>query len=146
MEEQKVNTRPPFWKRNYLVSRKFQLKYVFIVVVSFLVVIVLMLLNVHKLLKTLLPCVEMMDMGPQIAKSEMFLLIQILIIMAVLGLAMVYLTFRVAGPLFRIEKEIRDMLDKKEYNRQLKIRKGDEMQEIVVLINELLVKAHGEKK
>jgi len=134
--------RPPIWKRKYLISRKFQLKYVWLVIVSFIIVIGLVLWDIHKMLKTLMPCVQMMEMAPEIAKSEMLLLVKVSSIMVILALLMVYLTFKIAGPLFRIEKEIRSMLDTKEY-KNIKIRQGDEAQELVELLNKLINQIKG---
>lgn len=141
--EQVVNKRPPFWKRKYIVSKKFQLKYVGVVLVSFIIVLVLFRWYIHKVMNTLLTFVPNMvvdEMKPLLASSERDLMITIFIMMVVLCFIMVYLTFKIAGPLFRIEKDLKTMIANNEFNKKLRIRKGDEAENLLNTINEFISK------
>jgi hypothetical protein len=48
----------------------------------------------------------------------------------------VMVTFRIAGPVYRFEKYLRDVADKKEV-RPCRLRDGDDLQELCALINEV---------
>jgi signal transduction histidine kinase len=57
----------------------------------------------------------------------------------IVSLSMLYLTHKVAGPVYRIKTDLTAMLKTNEY-RNIKIREGDELQDVVVLLNDILDK------
>jgi signal transduction histidine kinase len=141
--DQVVKKRPPFWKRKYIVSKKFQLKYVGVILVSFILVLVLFKWYIHKVMNTLLTFVPNMvvdEMKPLLASSERDLMVTIFIMMVVLCCVMVYLTFKIAGPLFRIEKDLRNMIEKGVCDKKLSIRKGDETESLLITLNDFICK------
>jgi len=136
--------RPAFWKRQFIVNKEFQLKYVGVIIVTFFIVMGLVIWYIDLILKSFIPSIEMMERGVEIVKSELPLIVGIVLLMMMLCLVMILLTFRIAGPIFRIERDIKDMITTGNL-RELKIRKGDEGENLVIAINQLINKIKERK-
>ncbi|MFC1889144.1 hypothetical protein ACFL4G_05250 [Thermodesulfobacteriota bacterium] len=55
----------------------------------------------------------------------------------------IFLSHKIAGPLYRIEKDLKALSKDGDLTRVFRLRKGDEMQEVVQAINTMLVGLRG---
>ena len=74
---------------------------------------------------------------PALEKVNMILLITLPIIFVVMLLLAIIISHRIAGPIYRIEKELAE-ISKGDYSRRIKLRSRDELQEIAEGVNSLL--------
>jgi signal transduction histidine kinase len=63
----------------------------------------------------------------------------------IVSISMLYFTHKIAGPVYRIKTDLANMLEKNEY-RSIKVREGDELQDIVLLLNNVLNKLQEVEK
>jgi signal transduction histidine kinase len=78
------------------------------------------------------------NLFPVIKKINMILLVGIPPLFVILMIWGIILSHRFAGPMERLEQEIRRISDEREYRHRLKIRKNDDLRPIADLINKLL--------
>lgn len=74
---------------------------------------------------------------PALEKVNMILLITLPIIFVVMLLLAIIISHRIAGPIYRLEKELAE-ISKGDYSRRIKLRSRDELQEIAEGVNSLL--------
>ena len=86
------------------------------------------------------------NLVPVINKINIILLVGILPIFALLMLWGIILSHRFAGPLERLEKEIKRIAAEGDYAKRIKVRKHDDMKPIVNAINMLLEKVEEKNK
>lgn len=78
------------------------------------------------------------NLNPVIKKINMILLIGVPPLFLLLVFWGIILSHRFAGPMERLEKELKRMADQSDYKKRLKIRKHDDLTPIVEGINRLL--------
>lgn len=135
--------RPPFRRRNYFIKKKFQLdfsiKFLIIIVIEAILAIGLFLYLSKGTLTTGYFGSEL-----KIARTYDFflptLLFSNLIIVGVTGVigvvVLIFLSHRLAGPLYRFERVLSD-LSKGDLTQRFKLREKDEFVELQNSINEL---------
>lgn len=64
----------------------------------------------------------------------------ILFTLAITTLLTIYLSHKIAGPVYRIEQDLTEMFRTNKF-REIKIRQDDDLQEVVVLVNKLISKS-----
>ncbi len=131
------------WRRkNYFIKKELQGRYifsffVFVVAGSFFFTIIFSLLSADTL------TITYKDYGLRLGKTPVVLLKQILSadwIFVVAGgllvaLASMFLTHRFAGPVYRLEKSLEEML-KGNFNIEIRLRAKDEAKELARMLNE----------
>ena len=83
------------------------------------------------------------NLFPVIEKINLILLVGIPPLFTLLILWGMILSHRFAGPLLRLEREIRDMASRGDFGRRLRVRKNDDLRPIADAVNTLLDKAEG---
>ena len=124
-----------FKRKQLLIEKSAQLKFVWLVLGAFLALLVFMLWNVHSLLTALVPS------GILNASLERIILFVIgtLVIMAITASIIVKYTHRFFGPIPRLKREIAEMASTGNY-QPLRIREGDFLCGLVDSINLLVEK------
>jgi uncharacterized C2H2 Zn-finger protein len=79
------------------------------------------------------------SLGPVVRKINMIMLIALPVIMLLLWIIALEISHRIAGPLFRLEKELDDHIAGKEHGH-IKLRPKDELKALVEKINKLICK------
>lgn len=145
--------KPKFKRTNYLVSTKFQLRYVGIIlslmlvtaiVCSYVVYYTVMILMGEKLS-------SVYPQGRLIAVINMVnirMMLSLLFIMPVVVMIGIYLSHKIAGPIYRIEKFLGDMAEGN-FSSRITLRKGDEFTSVadkINLLNDSLKAAIGSQK
>ena len=64
----------------------------------------------------------------------------IIFTLAITTLLTLYLSHKIAGPVYRIEYDLTEMFKTNQF-KEIKIRQGDDLQEVVTLINKLIKKS-----
>ena len=138
-----MGNRPPFRRRNYFIKKKFQIdfsvKFLIIIVIEAVLAIGLFLYLSKGTLTT-----GYLGSELKIASTYDFflpmLLFSNLIIVGVTGIigiaALIFLSHRLAGPLYRFEKALGD-LSKGNLAQRFKLREKDQFMELQNSINEL---------
>lgn len=144
-----TNKRPNSWfwhRRNYIIAPRLQLKIVgFLAGVAVLASVVICVVVYERIL--------LMDhlfngnyVPPQLGKSTLVIIAnslmkRIIVIVTtmvfVFTLVGIWLTHKVAGPMWKLESQISEFLNGKEI-KPIKFRKGDEFQRLPELINKLI--------
>jgi signal peptidase II len=125
-------------RRNYLVNRRLQFKYAFLI--SGVLATVLVLMEAHVFL--VIRMVEPEFMNPVLLEPlrslQGWMLASGLIFMVVIPILSIFVSHKIAGPLFRFEKTLRDALQSEGPIPPIRLRQGDELQSLADLINQLL--------
>jgi hypothetical protein len=109
---------------------------------------ILVLMEAHTFL--IIRTVEPEFMNPvliQPLKSlQMWMLASGLIYMVVIPILSIFISHKIAGPLFRFEKTLREALSTDGPIPPIHLRQGDELQSLADLINQLLARLPQNKK
>lgn len=130
-------------RRQYLISRKFQLKYVFLIVAFMFLIAWLAGYTVYYTAFTLMG-EKLANVYPQgrltvIFKTvNMALLMRILLLVPVVALISIFLSHRIAGPVFRIERYL-GKVAKGDFSSIIRLRKRDELKNLAAAINKMTV-------
>ncbi len=136
--------KPPLWQRQFYVH-KIQKTYA-IWFGLFMFVSSVLVFGLAFLVPFISPALKLVSPGSleeraMAAKQFLFLaqtiLPGLLVLIPAAALFSIYLTHRLAGPLFRVEHAARELI-RGNLALRLRLRKGDELQELAGLINEAL--------
>jgi hypothetical protein len=136
----------PWYKRNYLVDPKVQLKIVlFLAGIALVAAVTICLIAYERLIQlgalfnhSAVPPAALPRAFEAIATSLMFRLISIVVLMVIMfSAAGIALTHRIAGPIWKLQVELRRFLAGEDV-RPIQFRRHDEFQELPDLINELM--------
>src|SRR3989475_7960398 len=144
MEAPFPKKRPPLWKRRFYVhkiQRTYAIKFGLFMFFSSILVFGLVFL-----VPFILPALKLVSQIPleerARAANQLLVLAQTVwlalavLIPAAAGFS-IYLTHRLAGPLFRIEQTARELI-RGNLALRIRLRKGDELHELAGLLNEVL--------
>lgn len=132
---------PRFKRRQYIVARRFQLKYTGIILLlmfitagfcSYAIYYTSMILFGEKL-ASVYPQGQLVSI---VKTVNMRILISMLVISPLVGCLGIYLSHKIAGPIYRIERFLAGMV-KGDFSSRITLRKGDEMVSLADAINRL---------
>ena len=135
-----------FYRRKYLIDKRMQLKYALMIGVVLLVMVILVEVHSYLTMQSLLPNLFSSAIGNQVKQIQTSLLINGIIYTVVVALVSIVISHKIAGPVFRLKRDLREMIDTKNYARKLSVRKGDELQDLVAVINELLADINQQQR
>jgi signal transduction histidine kinase len=130
--------RPHIFKRTYLINKPLQLKYAVWIGAALLVMALLVQVHTYLTIESILPNLFSSVVGRQVKAIQTWLLVNSLIYLALVAFLSVFLSHKVAGPVYRFETAIREMLDSGDPARRIALRKGDELQSLADLLNRLI--------
>lgn len=133
-------------RRNYLVNRRLQIKYA--VMIGGVLALVLVLMEAHTFL--ILRSAEAEFANPALIEPlkslQMWMLASGLIYMVVIPILSIFISHKIAGPLYRFEKTLREALESNGPLRPIHLRDGDELQGLAELINKLFERLNQHRK
>jgi methyl-accepting chemotaxis protein len=121
-------------RSHYFVKPDLQTKYAFMFVLS-----IGTGLNLGVILSLVAPILQ--KSAPTLSIISM-LLIGIALIAFVAGISIVF-THKIAGPIFKIERSFRQIIDEKDLSVRIALRTDDELQELAEEVNRLLDHFHS---
>jgi HAMP domain-containing protein len=144
MEAPSPKKRPPLWRRRFFVH-KIQKTYA-IRFALFMFFFSLLVFGLAFLVPFLLPALKLVSQVPleerARAANQFLVLAQtvwpaLAVLIPAAAVFSIYLTHRLAGPLFRIEHTARELI-RGNLALRIRLRKGDELHELAGLLNEVL--------
>jgi len=138
-------------RRRYLVKKKLQFKYLLFVLLAMLIPTIVVGAALYYLIwetiaaEIAVPEAIAAALVPALEKVNVILIISVPLVFAVILLFSVFISHRIAGPVYRLEKEMKKIADG-DYLRRIKLRSNDELQEIAEGINSVLEHFAGSKK
>ncbi|MBA3065516.1 hypothetical protein KJ633_04255 [bacterium] len=125
-------------KRRIVLNKNFQVKYALMIGGSLMLLMAISMFFTYSTIKPLFPNILSSQFAGQIKAVQMKLLISGLVYTALIVYMSFYISHRIAGPIFRIEKDIRHLIEENNFNFRFKLREKDELQELAGLLNELM--------
>lgn len=133
-------------RRTYLINRRLQFKYAFLIGTVLAVVIVLMEAHAFLVIRMIEPEVVNPILLEPLKSLQLWMLASGLILMIVVPILSIFVSHKIAGPLFRFEKTLREAIASDGPIAPIHLRKGDELQSLADLINQLLERTAKIKK
>jgi signal transduction histidine kinase len=93
-----------------------------------------------------LPNILSSAIGKQVRQIHLWLIVNSFIYTALVAVVSVYISHKIAGPVFKLKKQIREIIDSGDTNKKIFLRKGDELNDLAAVINELLEKVSIKNK
>ena len=138
--------RAQFFRTKYFTGSHIQVKYLSLMLVSMVVPLILVGCCLYYLIFTLMaeqigiPEYIAVTLFPVLKKINSMLLIGLPPLFLLLTAWGVVLSHRFAGPLERLEKELKDVSKDHQYKHRIVLRKNDDIKPIADAINKLLEK------
>ncbi|MBK8574160.1 MAG: hypothetical protein IPN90_00240 [Elusimicrobia bacterium] len=133
-------------RRTYLVNKRLQFKYA--IMIGGVLALVLFLMEAHAFL--VIRMIESDFANPVLLEPlkslQGWMLASGLILMLVIPILSIFVSHKIAGPLFRFEKTLREAIQSEGPIPPIHLRKGDELQSLADLINQLLAKLSKNKQ
>ena len=140
------NLRTKFLRTKYLTGSRIQLHYLLLLMASIIIPLVFATACLYYLIFKIMaeqlgiPEYIALNLFPVINKINMILLIGVPPLFLILVAWGIVLSHRFAGPIERVERELKRIAHQRNYKTKVHIRKGDDIKPIVDAVNELLEK------
>ena len=144
--------RTKFWRTKYLTGSRVQLRYLGLLMFSMVVPLVFAVGCLYYLVFNVMadqigiPEYIAYNLFPVISKINLILLFGIPPLFTLLMIWGIILSHRFAGPVERLERELKKVSEHEQYSHRIKVRRHDDMKPIVDTINGILEKLEGRKK
>jgi len=136
--------RTKFLRTKYFTGSRIQLHYLALLMVSIIIPLVFSTACLYYLIFKIMaeqlgiPEYIALNLFPVIHKINMLLLIGVPPLFLILVLWGMVLSHRFAGPIERLQKELKRIAHSRDYKIRIRVRKGDDIKPIADGINELL--------
>ena len=136
--------RAKFLRTKYITGSRIQMHYLALLMISIIVPLVFSVACLYYLVFKIMaeqlgiPEYIALNLFPVIHKINMVLLIGMPPLFLILIVWGVMLSHRFAGPIERLEKELKRIAHSKDYKIRLRVRKGDDIKPVADAVNELL--------
>lgn len=130
-------------RKKYFVKQKLQFKYLAFVFLAMLIPTVICCGALYYLIwqtiaaEIAIPEALEEHVIPALREVNIILLVIIPLIFFIMLLIAFYISHKIAGPVYRVEKELEEII-KGDYSRRIKLRANDELKELAEGINQLL--------
>lgn len=136
--------RTKFLRTKYLTGSRIQMHYLALLMVSVIVPLVFSTACLYYLIFKIMaeqlgiPEYIALNLFPVINKINMILLIGVPPLFLIVILWGIMLSHRFAGPIERLEKELKKIAHQRDYKIRIRVRKGDDIKPVTDALNELL--------
>jgi len=136
--------RTKFLRTKYLTGSRIQLHYLGLLMISIIVPLVFSVACLYYLVFRIMaeqlgiPEYIALNLFPVIHKINMILLIGVPPLFLILIVWGIVLSHRFAGPIERLERELKKIAHSRDYKIRMRVRKGDDIKPIADAVNELL--------
>ncbi len=141
--------RAKFFRTKYLTGSRIQMHYLGLLLVSMLIPMIFVGVCLYYLIFTLaaeqigIPEYIAYTLFPVVNKINFILLMGVPALLIILVAWGIVLSHRFAGPLERLEGELKRISEKDDYRRRIMLRKRDDVRPLADAINKLLEKIEG---
>jgi methyl-accepting chemotaxis protein len=133
-------------RRRYLINKRMQIKYAVWIAAVLVIVVLLMQAHTFLVIKMAEPEFGNPLLTAPLKELQRYMLFTGLVYAVVIPILSIFLSHKIAGPLFRLEKTIREALASDGPVRPIKLREEDELQSLADLINQLLARLPQNRK
>lgn len=143
MEEKKINEKKFYIRRQYIVDKKFQYKYLFnILIMTFFTIIIVTLAIFfvlwEKIIKEFFYIPDAAKkLGDIFVSTSQILVLPVIILLLIFSIIAILFSHKIAGPIYRVEK-IAEELKKGNLNIKVQFRKGDELHHLAEALNNMI--------
>ncbi len=131
-------TRKRIVRKQYLVKKGFQLKFMMVIIVAMVLIAVVTGLSIYSaVMQTLVTEFHGENLAMIQHAITYKLLIRSLLLIFAIAIISVFISHRVAGPVYRFERIIKALTQGKDVE-EITLRKGDEFYELALAINNLI--------
>ena len=144
--------RAQFFRTKYLTGSPIQMMYLRLLMISIIVPLVFVAGCLYYLMFKLMaaqigiPEYIAYHLTPVLQKINIILLIGSPLLLGILLILGIVVSHRFAGPLERLESELKKITEKGDYKHRIHLRKSDDIRPIADTINKLLDKLEGKHK
>lgn len=144
--------RTSFFRTKYLTGSIIQLKYLGLLMISMFIPLIFLGGCLYYLIFTIMaeqlgiPEYIAYNLTPVIKKMNFILLVGIPPLFLLLLLWGIILSHRFAGPIERLEKELKKMGEDGDHSRRIRLRKHDDIRPLAEAINKLMEKLEGRRR
>lgn len=130
-------------RKMVFINKKLQLHYVLFVFLAMIVTTLISVGGAYYLIwqtiaaELAIPEIIAETLLPALNKVNIMLLVSLPLVFLVIILLAVAVSHRIAGPIYRVERDLEEIV-KGDYSRRIKFRVGDDLQELAEGINKLL--------
>lgn len=141
-----------FLRKKYIIGEPMQLKYLMVLLLSMLIPLLFVGGCLYFLIFNIMaeqlgiPEYIAYNLFPVIKKIDLILVLGFPPLVILLLLWGVILSHRIAGPIKRLKAELDNIAKSGDYTKRLKVRKYDDLKELVASINNVLGKVCSEKE
>jgi len=136
-----------FRRKIFLINKKMQIKYAVRIGVVLILMYAIAQIYTYYSIRTILPGVYSQRMARDLAMIQQKLLVGSVVYIAFIVFFSIFVSHKIAGPTYKIEKTVREILDSGDFSKKIWLRKGDELTGLAQLLNELFEKINkGEKQ
>lgn len=123
-------------RKKILINKKFQFKYAAMIVATLFVMVALVEWDIFYTMKTILPKVFFMEeIRQDLTAFHLLLAMKSLVFMVLVAFISVYFSHRIAGPIYRLEKDLIYMINEGDLTKQFRLREKDELKELAEALN-----------
>jgi len=144
--------RKTFIRTKYYTGSHIQVHYLILLMASMILPLILVGACLYYLMFTIMaeqlgiPEYIAYNLMPVLEKINLMLLVSVPPIFLILIIWGVVLSHRFAGPLERLEAELKSVYHSGDYSKRIRLRKGDDIRPIADVVNKLLDKLEGHNK
>lgn len=144
--------RVQFFRTKYLTGSPIQMKYLRLLMISIIVPLVFVAGCLYYLMFSLMaaqigiPEYVSYHLTPVLQKINIILLVGGPLLLVVLLMVGIMVSHRFAGPLERLESELKKITEKGDYKHRIHLRKSDDIRSIADAINKVLDKLEAKHK
>ncbi|MFA5858833.1 MAG: hypothetical protein WC955_07185 [Elusimicrobiota bacterium] len=128
----------PFKRKKILVNKELQWKYTMMVAAALLVMLVMSVIAAFFMVQTILPDIFSSAYKDTVKSIYLWLVVIGLIFVGLVIWLSLYFSHRIAGPLYRIEKDINDIIETSDFSKRIVLRQKDELSSLAGTINTLI--------
>jgi len=127
-------------RRNYLINKKMQIKYAVRIGVVLILMFAIAQIYTYYSIHTILPGLYSQRMASDLAAIQQKLFIGSIVYILFIAVFSIFVSHKIAGPVYKMEKIIREVLTSGDFSKKIWLRKGDELTGLAQVLNELFEK------
>lgn len=123
-------------RKKFLINKRFQFKYTAMLVGILILMIILVEWDIYYAIKTILQKVFFMEeLRHDLTAFHFLVAVKFLVFMVFVAFMSIYFSHRIAGPVYRLEKNLMNMISEGDLTKQFCLRENDELKELAGALN-----------